>query len=123
MAIRFLADMPISPRTVSYLRGIGYEAMRVDKLGMERAKDEQLLCYAAEQDMVIITMDLDFGGLLALSGMTKPSVMIFRLRNPDANHINKMLEDMLPKLLSELGVGVIITIEEERVRVRRLPIK
>ena len=123
MAIRFLADMPISPRTGSYLRGIGYEAMRVDKLGMERAKDEQLLRYAAEQDMVIITMDLDFGGLLALSGMTKPSVMIFRLRNPDANHINKMLEDMLPKLLSELEVGVIITIEEERARVRRLPIK
>jgi len=120
--MKFLADMPISPRTVSYLRETGYEAMRVDKLGMERAKDEQLFRYAAERDMVIITMDLDFGGLLALSGMTKPSVITFRLRNPDVNHINKMLEDMLPKLLSELEVGAIITVEEERVRVRRLPI-
>ena len=123
MAIRFLADMPISPRTVSYLREAGYETMRVDKLGMERAKDRQLLRYAAERDMVIITMDLDFGGLLALSRMTKPSVITFRLRNPDANHINKMLEDMFPKLLSELEAGAIVTVEEERGRVRRLPIK
>jgi predicted nuclease of predicted toxin-antitoxin system len=73
--------------------------------------------------MNIITMDLDFGGLLALSGMTRPSVIIFRLRNPDANHINKMLKDMLPELLDELEAGAIITVEEKRVRVRRLPIK
>jgi predicted nuclease of predicted toxin-antitoxin system len=122
VAMKILADMPISPRTVLYLREMGYEAVRVDKLGMERAEDEQLLRYAAERDMVIITMDLDFGGFLALSGITKPSVITFRLRNPDANHINKMLEDMLPKLLSELEVGAIITVEEERMRVRRLPI-
>ena len=120
--MRFLVDMPISPRTVSYLRQLGYEAMRADELGMERVKDEQLLQYAAEQDMAIITMDLDFGGLLALSGMTKPSVITFRLRNPDANHINKMSEDMLPRLLNELKAGAIITVEEERVRVRRLPV-
>jgi predicted nuclease of predicted toxin-antitoxin system len=66
--MRFLADMPISPRTVSYLKEMGYEAVRASEVGMERAEDEQLLHYAAEQDMVIISMDLDFGGLLLLSG-------------------------------------------------------
>jgi predicted nuclease of predicted toxin-antitoxin system len=122
VAIRILADMPISPQTVSYLGGMGYEAVRADKLGMERAEDEQLLRYAAERDMVIITMDLDFAGFLALSGMTKPSVITFRLRNPDASRINKMLEDILPRLVSELEVGNVVTVEEERIRVRRLPI-
>jgi Uncharacterized protein conserved in bacteria len=123
VAIKFLADMPISPRTVSYLREEDYEATRANELGMEQAKDRQLLRYAAERDMVIITMDLDFGGLLALSGMARPSVITFRLRNPDVNQVNKMLEAMLPKLLSELEAGAIITVEGERVRVRRLPVK
>jgi predicted nuclease of predicted toxin-antitoxin system len=122
VAIKLLADMPISLRTVCYLREMGYEAVRADKLGMERAEDEQLLPYAAERDMVIITTDLDFAGFLAVSGMTKPSVITFRLRNPDASRINKMLEDMLPKLASEPEVGNIVTVEEERIRVRRLPI-
>ena len=115
--------MPISPRTVSYLREMGYGAMRADELGMERAEDEQLFHYAAEQDMVIITMDLDFGGLLLLSGMIKPSVITFRLRNPEVNRVNSILKDMLPKLQGELEIGAIITIEEDRVRVRRLPIR
>jgi len=114
--MRFLADMPISPRTVSYLMEMGYEAIRANELGMERAGDEQLLRYAAQRDMVIITLDLDFGGLLAPSGMAKPSVITLRLRNPDASHINKMLEAILPKLPKEL-------VEEERARVRRLPIE
>jgi predicted nuclease of predicted toxin-antitoxin system len=121
--MRFLADMPISPRTVSYLREMGYEAMRADELEMARAGDEQLLHYAAEQDMVIITMDLDFGGLLVLSGATKPSVITFRLRNPEVHRVNGILEEMLPKLQSELETGAIITVVEERVRVRRLPIR
>ena len=122
MAIRVLADMPISPRTVSYLRELGYEAIRANELGMKQSEDEQLLRYAAEQDMIIITLDLDFGGLLALSGMTKPSVVTFRIRNPDANLINGILKSILPKLQGELEVGASITVEEERVRVRRLPI-
>jgi len=121
--MRFLADMPISPRTVSYLRDMGYEVVRADELGMERARDEQLLQHAAQQDMVIITMDLDFGGLLLLSGKAKPSVITFRLRNPEVERINDILRDMLPRLTEELGRGAIVTIEEERVRVRRLPIK
>jgi len=41
---------------------MGYKAIRVDELKMERAEDEQLLHYAAEQNMAIITMDLEFGG-------------------------------------------------------------
>jgi predicted nuclease of predicted toxin-antitoxin system len=119
----FLVDMPISPRTVSCLRERGYQAVRVDELEMERAEDEQLLHYAAEQDMVIITMDLDFGSLLVLSGATKPSVITFRLRNPEVNRINDILKDVLPKLRGELEMGAIVTVEEERVRVRRLPIR
>jgi len=41
--------------------------------------------YAAKHDMVVITADLDFGEMLAFTKHNKPSVMIFRLKDPSQN--------------------------------------
>ena len=51
--MKFLVDIPLSPRTVSHLMGIGYEAVRVNELGMAKSKDKEIFDYATEQDMVI----------------------------------------------------------------------
>ena len=80
--MKFLADMPISPRTVEFLRSLGHEAVRLTDLGMAKAADEEIIDYARRNNQVILTMDLDFGGLLALKGANKPSVITFRLENP-----------------------------------------
>ena len=81
--MKFLADMPISPRTVEFLRSLGHEAVRLTDLGMAKAADEEIIDYARRNNQVILTMDLDFGGLLALKGANKPSVITFRLENPE----------------------------------------
>ena len=121
--MRFLADMPISPRTVSYLNRIGHEAVRLNELGMEKSEDEEIIAYGRSQNMVILTMDLDFGGILAFSGATKPSVMTFRLENPDVDRINRILEEIIPRLQNDLEGGAMVTVEEARVRIRKLPIR
>ncbi len=78
--MKFLVDMALSPKTVKVLRDSGYEAVRVNELGMAKSKDRELLEYAAKNDMTVITADLDFGDILAFTRYKKPSVIIFRLK-------------------------------------------
>ncbi len=63
--MKFLADMPISPKTVAFLRSLGHEALRASERGLDRAKDESIVEFARANGMVILTMDLDFTAILA----------------------------------------------------------
>lgn len=58
--MRILADMPISRRTVEFLRGLGHEAVHADDLGLAQAPDEEIVERAKAQGMTILTEDLDF---------------------------------------------------------------
>ena len=119
--MKFLVDMSVSPKTVEFLKKIGYEAVRVSDLGMAKSKDQEIFEYAIENDMILITTDLDFGNILAYTKSKKPSTIIFRLKNPSPEIVNQMLLLTLPRI-EPLKKGVIIVIEERRIRIRELPI-
>ena len=77
--MRFLADAGILPKTVDFLNQLGHAAVHVRTLGMERAADSDLVARAREDSSVVVTFDLDFGDILALGVLDKPSVIICRL--------------------------------------------
>src|SRR5438093_9486295 len=77
--MRFLADAGISPHTVSFLGRLGHEVAHVRALGMQRAPDVEITDRARADAAVVLTFDLDFGDVLALGVLDKPSVIIFRL--------------------------------------------
>jgi predicted nuclease of predicted toxin-antitoxin system len=120
--MRFLANMCISPKTVEFLRSLGYEVDRASVLGLSRSKDREIIDYAAVNSMVLITMDLDVGRIIALLGRRKPSVILLRLRKPTVENINKKLSYTLHKTMDKLERGIIVVVEEQRIRVRELPL-
>jgi len=120
--MKFLVDMALSPKTVKFLQNSDYDAVRVNELGMAKSKDKIILEYAAENDMVVITADLDFGDILAYTKYKKPSVIIFRLRDPSPDHVNSLLLSSLPRIKDSLEKGSIIVIEDHRIRIRELPV-
>ncbi len=77
--MRFLADMGVSMYTVRWLRAQGHEAVHVRELGRQRASDAEILAIALADQRAVITMDLDFGQLLAITGGRLPSVILLRL--------------------------------------------
>lgn len=77
--MRFLADAGISPKTVEFLRRRGHDAIHVRELAMQRAADRLLAEKARTEDRILLTFDLDFGAILALGVVDRPSVVIFRL--------------------------------------------
>lgn len=71
--MRFLADMGISPRTVAFLRKLGYEAVHLHEEGLDRLEDLAILAKARKEGFILLTHDLDFGELIAASGARLPS--------------------------------------------------
>jgi predicted nuclease of predicted toxin-antitoxin system len=71
----------------------------------------------------VLTFDLDFGDLLALGVMDKPSVIIFRLADERADSVNQRLSAVLTERSAELESGALILVEDTRYRVRKLPLR
>ena len=75
--MRFLADAGVSPRTVEFLSGLGHDAVHVRTLGLQRSPDIELVNQARADSRIVLTFDLDFGEILALGVLDKPSVILF----------------------------------------------
>ena len=120
--MRFLGNMGISTRTITWLRQQGHDAIHLRDEGLQRAADEDILKKARSEERIVLTMDLDFGYLLAISGAELPSVILFRLEDESSEIVNKRLEDVLIQCANDLEAGSIVSVSELSIRVRRLPI-
>lgn len=121
--MKFLADMGISPRTAAKLRREGYDAVHLVEEELEKLEDREILTKARNEERIILTVDLDFGYLLAVSGAILPSVVLFRLGNESREVIEEYLDDVLLQFSAELMAGAIISVKDDGFRVRSLPIK
>ncbi len=120
--MRLLADLHIAPRTVEFLRTLGHDVCRVTDLLPANASDEAIVERAAQERRTILTQDLDFSSIIALSGRPVPSLLSLRLNSSKVELVNSVLQRMLPILESDLEQGSIVTVEDQRIRLRRLPL-
>ena len=119
--MRFLADMGVSATVVRWLQEYGHDATHLRDQGLQRLADPEIFRKAVEEDRIILTFDLDFGEIVALSQFRECGV-VFRLRNTRSAHVIARLEAVLGASASELHKGAVIVVEESRHRVRRPPI-
>lgn len=121
--MKFLADMGISPRTVARLREQGYDAVHLIEENFEKLKDRDILLKAEKEKRVVLTVDLDFGYLLAVSSAKLPSVVLFRLGNESREVVEEYLDGVLSQCSNELESGAIVSVKDDGFRVRLLPIE
>lgn len=122
-ALRFLIDNGISPAVAQSLQFAGYDAVHVGSLGLARASDETLFELAQSEHRAIISVDTDFGTLLANRQNAFPSVILFRRtsgRRPALQ--TALLLANLPQLEAALREGSMVVFGDARIRVRKLPI-
>ena len=120
--LRLLADLNLSPQTVEELRGDGWDILRTNERLSIRAPDLEILRWAGENDRVVITQDLDFSTLIVLQGWSKPSLVTLRLSQTDPPTVTNRLREALPDCVEALRAGCAVTIEDDCVRIRKLPI-
>ena len=74
------------------------------------------------EERCVLTFDLDFGEIAALTGGAKGSVILFRLSDPGFHHVIGRLSAVLVESTGAIERGAVISVEETRHRVRYLPI-
>jgi predicted nuclease of predicted toxin-antitoxin system len=121
--MRFLADMGVSVRVVEWLREHGHDATHLRDESLQRMADPDVFRKAATEGRILLTFDLDFSEIVALSGQKNVSVALFRLHNTRTSHVIERLKIALEETKQTLESGAIIVIEESRLRVRRLPLR
>ncbi len=120
--MRFLADMGISRHVVEWLKNADHNAIHLREQGLQTLRDPFVLKKARDEDRILLTMDLDFGYLLAQSGWQAPSTIIFRLDDETAESVIPRLEEAMNTCGEALQAGAILAIRQDSIRVRRLPI-
>ena len=122
--MRFLLDENLSPLLVELLADIGHDAVHVRSIGMHSATDNAVLERAVAEERILISADTDFGDLLAVSNAPGPSVVLIR-RQVDrrASAIAALLHVNLPALEDDLSHGALVVFDNERIRVRALPMR
>jgi predicted nuclease of predicted toxin-antitoxin system len=119
--MRFLADMGLSQRVVEWLRKQGHDVVHLREQGLQRLADEAIFQKAMIEERTILTFDLDFGEILALSHARIVSVVLFRLNNTTPTFTIRRLQAILADAAEALQGGAIVVVEDGRHRIRRLP--
>ena len=121
--MKVLIDMNLSPEWVNVLEQHGLHAAHWREIGDPRASDSTIMAWARENGYIVFTQDLDFGTLLATidTDVQGPSVIQVRAKDVMPQTLGELLVKIIYQHESTLENGVLITVTEDRVRLRTLP--
>lgn len=83
----------------------------------------KVIDWAVSDGRAVLTQDLDFGDIVAVSGTSQPSVIQLRLSDSLVDSVNRILELVLPQLEASVANGIIASVKDgDRIRIRQLPV-
>lgn len=120
--MKFLVDMALSPALARWLQGQGHDAVHAAAIGLARAPDTDIIARAKSDDRIILTADLDYPRILAMSAADGPAVILFRGGDwQEDQAINRLSVAMAIITEDELSKSIVV-IEKSRIRRRSLPL-
>lgn len=120
--MKLLLDQGLPLSAAALLRSAGIETVHVSEIRMSEAEDAEILQRAREEKYVVVTLDADFHTLLALGQASSPSVVRIRIERLRAQALTDLLLAAIAECQEELEQGAAVTIEPNRIRIRRLPL-
>jgi len=117
-----LLDQGLPRSTASLLAQSGHTVFHTADIGLATASDSEILEYAREHDLVVITLDADFHMLLATAGAASPSVVRLRQQRLNAQATADQVVAVLNACYDALEAGAAVSATRTLVRVKRLPL-
>ncbi|GHV51447.1 hypothetical protein AGMMS49579_06770 [Spirochaetia bacterium] len=111
--MKILIDMNLSPRWADFFSQNGFDAIHWSEIGLTDAPDTEIMDYAAANCYTIFTHDLDFGTMLAETGVKKPSVIQVRVADINPKMTAIPIIHLLRQYESEIENGALVTIAHQ----------
>jgi predicted nuclease of predicted toxin-antitoxin system len=121
--IRVLVDMNLAPKWAQELGAHGIDAVHWSSVGAPDASDKELFSWADVHGHIVLTCDLDFTHLLALTGAKGPSVVLLRARDTTVGNLAKRVVAVLQDHAHALAQGALVVVDETKSRVQILPLR
>jgi predicted nuclease of predicted toxin-antitoxin system len=121
--MKILVDMNLSPTWIPLLKKAGHDAIHWIDIGKPNAKDSIIMEWAATREFIIFTHDLDFGTMISLTNAEKPSIFQIRTQDVNPSHLGDFVLSILVKYKDELEKGALLVVDEDKLRVRILPLR
>ncbi|GBU27300.1 hypothetical protein R84B8_00829 [Treponema sp. R8-4-B8] len=120
--MKILVDMNLSPLWADFLNRNGIEAVHWSSIGSPDASDSEIMTYAKTYDFSVLTCDLDFGYILAVTHGKKPSVIQMRTGALRYDRIGTVVLNSIKLLAADIDKGALVTIDTRKTRVTLLPL-
>lgn len=114
--------MGLARSTARFLRRQGHDAVHLRDQGLQGLSDQDIVVKARDEERIILTHDLDFGRILALSQQRLPSVITLRLDDMRPDSVNHHLVQVMARLSEQLCEGALVSVNEQAIRTRLLPV-
>ena len=120
--MKLLLDMNLSPAFVPFLQKEGYKVIHWVQVGKPDSPDVEILEYAKQNDLIVLTHDLYFGAILAATQSVSPSVLQIRIQDISPEKSLSLLLGALVEFKELLLKGALVSIKEATSRARIFPL-
>lgn len=121
--MNLLLDMNLPPALSDLLSSHGHDVVHWSEVGDYRAPDVAILTWARAHGRVLVTHDLDFGAMLTDTEAVGPSVIQIRVQDLLASETAMAIVSAIEVASPAILRGAIVTIHEDRARIRILPLR
>ena len=115
--------MNLSPSWVEVQEDAGIEAQHWSTVGEGGASDREIFEWARRHDYVLLSHDLDFSRLLALTGSRGPSVVQLRSHRVLPSETAFTVIQVLRQHEKNLVQGAVVVVDPDGSRARLLPLR
>lgn len=123
MSLKLLVDMNLSPGWVVVFERHGWQAIHWSSVGPTNAPDQVIMVWARTNGYVLFTHNLDFGAILAATGVDSPSVIQVRTQDTLPARLEGTVVAALRQYEILLRTGALVVVDEARSRARILPLR
>ena len=115
--------MPLSPALAQWLLSQGHDAIHATNVDLARAPDTEIMARAKHDDRIVVTADLDYPRILALSTADRPAVILFRGGDWSESESVARLRVLLAIVPENELTSSLVVVEKARIRRRMLPLR
>lgn len=120
--MRFLVDEALSHRVAELLRVAGHDSVHVSEMGLLGEPDERIMAAANHDGRVLLSLDTDFGELLARGRHPGPSLLLLRKSPHRPEQQAEIVLAVVAEVEQALSDGAVAVVVGDRIRLRMLPI-